>query len=886
MLIKTKLAPPHQAIDTLTRTALVGRIVSATRPLTVISAPAGYGKTTLLSQCYDHWRQADVAAAWYSVDEGRFESDQFFAYLMAALFQAGLPLSYSREAIEAGLPGLAAEAAARAVALALDISEEPVRLIIDDYHRIASPATDAFLAYVIQRMPAHAAILIATRSGTALPLASLRVQGNLLALDRADLRFTPDEVTHFFAGQPAGINHDLVIAQTEGWPAALQLLRLWWAGRPVEHSPSDLPRRWTHLPAYLAEQIVADLPDDLQHFLLQSAIAERISPGLADAITDGSDGQAQLDRLRRLNLLVTPLDEAGLWFRYHPLLREYLCDALAKREGERLDLLHGRAARWFATAGYLADALQHAARISDPEAGLQIMEAAGGWRVALTGGLAILRHLEGVALDDPVRWPRVWLAQAYLAAQQGRLDEARAAIDRLQDHPELAPLIAADPALDFEILTNDIVARIYEDRPIPADYAPRIEAWLDSGAGDPGFRTLLTHLLCLCCFDAGDDIWCRVHGERACRLSREANLPLIETYLYQYLGLSQLRKGRRREAELYFRRALEHSTRNFGEGSAQVAIASVLVAHSLYLAGDLGAANLHLESALPVIEATEGWHDIFMAGYATRIWMAARDGDVTLAEQVIQRGRDTADRRRLDRLGYQLGLLRVRVRIAAGELDQAETLMALLGAPSEAMVARDARLRFDWRIARLAIAIGRGNPSVRPELEGLVADAGEDRSTALDIEIMTLQAVALVREGQMRDAALAFRRVLEASEGEQLVGLLLQFGALLLPALEACREALNLFEPAQRMAIDRLHRDCARASTRLLPLPPAQEVVVTPREIDVLRALADGLSSKEIARSLGVAESTIKTHRIHIYRKLNVATRSRAILAARNMRLI
>ncbi|MFD2499623.1 response regulator transcription factor [Rhizorhabdus histidinilytica] len=105
--------------------------------------------------------------------------------------------------------------------------------------------------------------------------------------------------------------------------------------------------------------------------------------------------------------------------------------------------------------------------------------------------------------------------------------------------------------------------------------------------------------------------------------------------------------------------------------------------------------------------------------------------------------------------------------------------------------------------------------------------------------------------------------------------------------LAACEEALHLFEPAQRSTIARLRQTvpAGRRSGTAIP-PAASDVIVTPREIDVLRGLADGLSSKEMARSLGVAESTIKTHRINIYRKLNVATRSRAISAARNLRLI
>ncbi len=882
MLIKSKLAPPHHANDALLRQALVDRLVASGKPVMIINAPAGYGKTTLLAQCHRRWREEDVVAAWYSADEGRFESDQFFAYVMAALFEAGLPLPYPRDAIEAGLPGLAIEAAARAVALALEASEEPVRLIIDDYHRIASEATDAFLDYVIQRLPAHAAILLASRGGTSLRLASLRVRGELLTLGQSDLRFSDDEVRRFFADSGT-VEHAALIERTEGWPAVLQLLRL--TGHTGRDDLYDLTRRSSDLADYLAEQVFAGLSPELQHFLLHTSIATRISAPLADAITGTGDGEDRLEEIRRLNLLATPLDNDFSWLRYHPLLSEFLLNRLRRLAPDRPDELHRRAARWYADAGLLADALYHASRIADDDAALAIMEAAGGWRMALRGGLAILRYLTGVTLHHPFDYPRVWLAQAYLAAQEGRLAEARAAIDRMQGDPMLAERIASDDALEYEIMTNDIVTRIYEDRPIPPAYQARIEARLAAGVDDPKLQTLLTHLLCLCAFDAGNDLWCRAHGEKAQRLAVAAQIPLVETYLYQYLGLALLRRGRRREAELLFQRGLEHSTRNFGEGSAQVAIAGILLAHTNYLSGALARAAELIDTGIAVIETSEGWHDIFIAAYATSGWMALRAGDTAKAEQVLARGLATAAARDLPRLRYQLALLRVRFRLFAGDIDQADLLLRALGEPGASMVARDARLECDYRIAAASIELARGKVC-----DGLLRDLDQTRaergSVALDVEIQVLRAAELIGRGQARDGVLVFRQTIELAESEGLVALIIQFGALLLAILPACREAMHLFEPAQRTLVERLFQSANRNGAGPWSMPPAHDVIVSPREIDVLRALADGLSSKEIARSLGVAESTIKTHRINIYRKLNVATRSKALLAARTLQLI
>lgn len=885
MLIRTKLAPPRRSIDLLWRESLVARITSSNKPLTVVSAPAGYGKTTLLSQCHAHWQREDVAVAWYSVDESKFETDQFFAYLMAALHRAGLPLPYSQEAIDAGLPGLAAESAARAIVLALEASEEPVRLIIDDYHRIANSATDRLIDYVIERMPEHAAIVIALRGLPDFSLSSLRLNGRLLQLEQDDIRFSDGEVQTFIHDPSGKIELTELVGRTQGWPAALQLLRLWMSGRENLADFDHFTSRSTDLAEYLTEQVFSTLPPPTQEFLLETSIAQRICGGLGDAITERADSAELLEQIRRENLLVIPLDNEGVWFRFHPLLREFLYNMLSHGSRARLDELHLRAAHWLAAENLLPEALAQAALISDRRASLAIMEAAGGWRIAIGGGLSLLRQFDEIDSVAVSEFPRVTLGRAYFAAQHGRLVEARSLLDELIAACPLEEIEQTDPGLACEILCNDLVAHIYEDRDFPADALPILQRQLGNDSHDPAMRVLLEHLACLVSFDQGDDVWCRVHGEKACRLARRQHLPLLEVYAYQYLGLSELRSGRRREAELYFRRSLEQSTRQFGEGSSQVAVAVALLAYTLYLSGDLSTATDLLESALPVIEATEGWHEVFVAAYATQAWFATRTGNIAQAEWIIQRGRAVADRRNLPRLRYQLELIRTRMLLSLGHVDKAAQLLTKLGPPAPEFSRRDARLPCDHLVAKLACSLQLGQCDA-DLLAALEQGSCEISAAGAEIEINILRAAHAAIQGLRTNAVNHFRSALEMAESEELIGLVSQFGALLPLILNACEESLHLFGPSQRTVVSRLRQNTPRGPAGAPPPPVASDVIVTPREIDVLRALADGMSSKEIARSLGVAESTIKTHRINIYRKLDVATRSRAISAARALRLI
>jgi LuxR family maltose regulon positive regulatory protein len=237
-------------------------------------------------------------------------------------------------------------------------------------------------------------------------------------------------------------------------------------------------------------------------------------------------------------------------------------------------------------------------------------------------------------------------------------------------------------------------------------------------------------------------------------------------------------------------------------------------------------------------------------------------------------------------LRYQLDLIRVRMLLSLGRIEPAKQLLDELGEPLEAFLERDRRLWCDYCVARIACMLQHSECDEH-FISSLALDVAEVSSIVLEIEIGILRATDAAVRGRRAEAAHVFRRALEAAENEGLIGVVSQFGALLPILLGACEEALHVFGPAQRTTVARLHQSSLvdRDNPSMIP-PTASDIIVTPREVEVLRALADGMSSKEIARCLGVAESTIKTHRVNIYRKLDVVTRSRAISAARNLRLI
>lgn len=884
MLIRSKLQPPRQAVNVLHRTHLVNVLARHDPPpLTILNAPAGYGKSTLLSQAHAEWRRQGTIIAWYSADDGKIEQSQFFAYLMAALQAAGLPLPYPEDVVQAGLPGVIGDQAARAIVVALEGSEEPVRVVIDDYHRVACRQTDQFLDYIISRMPGHAAFVLSTRGEPGLSLGPLRVHNMLRVIDPRELCFSLEETWQVLSqcGTPDLFDAETLRARTEGWPAAVQLLRLWAEEHPQRIDIGAPNCGSSDLANYLAEQLFLDLPSDLRSFLAATSIVRQVNADLADAIMDRTDSRARLNRLERLNFLVAPDDEEHEWYRYHPLLADFLHETLRMTRAADIPMLHRRASQWLARSGHLSEALFHAERTGDPDAAVTILEQAGGWRVGLGGGgLPLLRCLKDVPSGSPARYPRVWLGQVYLAGQEGRVEQARGMLDSLRAHFPPAQL-AANPALECEILGNDIVLRIYEDRPQPPDYASRLEELLAQSRLTPDEIAFSTQLLCLLHYENHDDAKCRAYGEMALGMNSVHGMAHATTYLYQYLGLAQLRHGRRPEAEIFFRRAVDHATRCFGEGSHPVACARILLGRAFYLAEKLALAEEMIGPALEQMEVGEGWFEIYQAAYVSSAWIAARTGSRDQAEQMLTRAQRLHRSRGQSRLVVAIGIARLRIAIWFGDIDQAENALVQLELAEKACARQDAELSCAAITARISFDLLRGRDVAEEEVATLQQHAQAAGSLIRQVEAGILHAIALTQWGQASAAVPVLRQAIASVMSEDLGSIVSQFGeALFSRLLRICTDNFQSFSPDERSFLTRLAGRLAERQGRARP-PTVQEVVVTPREVDVLKGLADGMSSKEIARVLDIAESTVKTHRINLYRKLDVATRSRAIARAR-----
>jgi LuxR family maltose regulon positive regulatory protein len=377
-LLRTKLFIPRPRKNLVSRPLLVDRLnAGEDKKLTLIAAPAGFGKTTSLSEWIP---QSPHCVTWLSLDDGDNDLTRFWAYFIASLQQLQIELGENAQAL------LRSPQAPPITSILTTLINEIVAfpdefsMVIDDYHFIESQPIRESLAYLLDHLPVNMHLIITTRVDPPLPLTRLRVRDKLIELRANDLRFTVQEAAYFLK-HVMGLNLSVeeitaLEARTEGWIAGLQIAAL------SMQSHDDLPGfiqafsgSHRHIVGYLADEVLNQRPKGTLNFLLQTSILDRLCGPLCDAVTGGSDGQAILESLAHANLFITPLDDTGKWYRYHQLFTEVLQRRLEQTDRDQVSELHRRASSWYAQQGLMNEAVTHALAGPDITQAIEFIES-------------------------------------------------------------------------------------------------------------------------------------------------------------------------------------------------------------------------------------------------------------------------------------------------------------------------------------------------------------------------------------------------------------------------------------------------------------------------------------------------------------------------------
>ena len=917
VLLVTKLGRPSVGADLVTRQRLVNKLqLGIQRPLILIAAPAGFGKTTLLSTWFE---QAPLRSAWVSLDHDDDDLIRFWSYVFAALARVHpgsetIPMALLQGPAPQQLPSI--EAVLTVWINGLSAMSHEVALILDDYHLITAPPIHRSVTYLVDHLPPRLHMVIATRADPPLPLARLRSRGHLTEIRAADLRFTAEETTVFLT-RTLGLNlsgEDIAALETrtEGWIAGLRLAALLMQGR------QDIPaflKAFTgsqrYIIDYLTEEVLALQPEPVQTFLLQTAILERLQGSLCEAVISEHDGetsgQAMLEQLEQANLFLVSLDDDRRWYRYHQLFAEALRHRLQRTYPTLVPELHKRASAWYEQQGLMHDAVHHALAATDFVQAARLIEQIAEL-TAKRGELATLRSwLE--ALPDEFLRSRVELClwQGWLLALSGQFDAAEWLLQDLE-----YTLRTTDSPLTSTISSVKL-RPLDENHRRQIEYSGRVAAIrafiafrqgnalrtidlalqaLEQLPEDQSARGLVAWYLGIAYLWSGDLAAGAASLTEARMISQAAGNSYAASMATFELAQMQLRQGYLHRADQSYQQALELGAEH---GNSFASIGPIYVGR-----GELQREWNHLDTAGHILQEgiarcqQTGNASIMLLGHITLARVKQAQGDAAGADMLIQKIPQILRASRLSPLNAaQFSAWHARLALAQGNLTLAARWAQerQLGVDDELSSPRDIEY---LTLARLLITQHRPDEA-QPLLARLLLLAESERRMGNALEILVLQVVAQYACGDEAGAMERLSQALSLAEPEGYIRLFVDEGEPMVHLLVHMRSRPPGDQPCSMHYREQLLAELDKApdkdvSNSVIAVPgsrmyPLSEPL-SERELEVLRLIVSGCSNREIADRLVIAVSTVKWYINTIYGKLQVESRTKAIARARELNIV
>lgn len=885
-LIRTKLEPPAPTDRLIPRHRLRKRLPALLKSrLTLVHAPAGFGKTSLLAEWARCLRNQNVRVAWLSVDEDDAEPLQFFAYLTAALEASGIEVGHLGPAAARGFPDVPVTSIVAALTGAIERSTARTVVIIDDYHRIASrpaghrprgDAVGAALAKLIDTLAARISFVIAGRSRPSLPSSATRSAEARLEISADELRFTDEETRRLLNPGVAALSDEQLSRLAngaDGWAIALATVRQWLgAGWRAERILAALANPGADLRGYLTEQILRSLEPRQREFLRRTCVVDRFSRDLAAALCPNENVDEIIVGLERKDLLVSHWDGGERWLRYHRLLSDTALAELRSDPPDNETSLHRAAAEWFFDAGLHAEAVRHALATGDEDLLAGLFERAGGWWLVVTGNIGLARNaLTRIPVSVLRKFPRSHLAWILMLGKQGKVTEARRELSRLDLR------LATDPLMEYDAAIIEACVARYEDAPVSLDQCAALAARAAFLPQDQHV-VLATYgnILCAMYFEAGDLPAALSVGDDAVRHYRSQSSIFGEVFVYVHQGCALLESARLRDAEALLRQAWILARDTTGPNTETEAVAACMLAVALYEKGDIVESEALLSPALVAMELGESWYELLARSYDVAAAIGRRHGGVNAALAVIRRVRATAATRDIGRLEEFADMLELRERTSAGETDTAIVVQLEAATRARLAVGQSPRVRFRRQLALARLELQRYQATAALALLAPLIDATRSAGHwRVHIEALALRAQALHSLGEQWQARQEFDAAVSLAMFEGHRQLFRDLGPALLPLAQAqtTSDAEARLPRVRDLFVNSIVEDWQQRGGE------SDVAVLSEREQAVLRLLAQGLTNKAIARALQVSDNTIKFHLKNIFTKLGVTSRAAAVRA-------
>jgi len=875
-LLATKITIPPSRRRIILRPRLVERLsdgLAAGHRLALVSAPAGFGKTTLVGE----WVAAcGRPTAWLSLDEGDSDPGRFLAYLVAALRTVAPGIGEGVLAVLGSPQPPPLESTLTALVNDLSAIPDDVVLVLDDCHVLDARPLDDALVFLVEHLPPRVHLVIATREDPALPLARLRARGQLTELRGADLRFTPDEAAGFLNRvMDLDLSGDEVAAleaRTEGWIAGLQLAAISVRGRDdVAGFVASFAGSDRFVLDYLVEEVLARQSGPVQAFLLRTSILDRLCGPLCDAVLPDApaSGQETLESLEHANLFLVPLDHERRWYRYHRLFADLLRQRrqrLAPSSGS-LDADHLRASEWYEANGLEIEAFGHAAAGHDVERAERLIDEKG-----------LLLHFRGVvAVRDWLESlpPTVLDASPSLRVRSAMLSLTAGQATGVEEKLQAAEHALRDAGLD--VRTRDLIGQIAAARATLAGarnepdaaimQARRVIEYLQPGNLSSRCRAQWTagmaHLA------RGDRDAAGQAFTDALSLAQASGSVVDITLAATCLGeLQELENQLYRAAETY-RRVLAL----VGDQPRPVDYRTYLgLARILYEWNDLDAAEQHAQQGLQLVRQYGRAIDRFILSevFLARLRLARRDlaGAAALLAVTEQSVRQHGFVQRMP----EVAAVQVLTMLQQGDLAGATHLART----------------YDLPLSRARVHLAQGAPSAALAVLEPFRRRVEERAWANEqLKTRILQAVAFDALGERARAVESLDAALAAAEPGGFIRLFLDEGAPMARLLyEACSRGVHPGYVRQLLAAFPIDGPGEGALSQTSAAGTRMAEPLSAREREVLSLIAEGLTNQEIALRLYLSLHTVKAHARNIYAKLGAGSRTQAVAKGRAQGLL
>jgi len=863
-------------------------------PVVLVVAPAGYGKSTLMAQWHTRLLERDVPCSWLSLDPDDDDKVRFMRHLVAALHKAdariGQPVGAN---LSADFPS-GTKTLLEALAYDLARLERRVVLFLDDLQFVQSPEVLEILDWLVNYAPRTLQQVIGSREKPRLRLSGLRVRRQLFELDLRQLQFDPEEAAQFYRnrlghGLPKG-DLQRLLAKTEGWPAALELVALALSGVTdrgefIEHfAGTD-----SSLVEYLGEVLLSQLDERTRTFLFRISMFDRISGSLAQALGE-TDAEERLQGLRLRNLFLIPLDRSGTWVRLHHLVGEFFRERYRRTELAQARECLQRGGRWLHANGYVEEAVNCMIRAQDWEQATRWVAESVEELVFRRGyHQTILRWMNALPEDDIDRYPVIRIQYTFALAFYPRHREYEAQIHRLQQmlqsqeaQPHGDIRVISEVRCAVELLTAMSAALRDEGKRGGESAAAWLAHWPDESLRRKG---VMGNVLAVGHNAAGQI-------SRGLEVIAETRRWLQQSEGYYALtwtgyleGVLHLKRGDYLEARLACSSALELVERELLGHPGQACMLHALLGGIAYEFDEIAPAVEHVERAMGSI--SECSHaDAMIVAYLTQARLQRLRGDDSSALAILREGQDLGQQRALPRVTFSLAAEECADLARAGRYEEAQVVAARFGFNELPTPGGTSGLSSDKALRAASRYLLRQSPKpVVEALDGAIESSQQRGLAHRSVELLLIRARAHKQAGDVASALTDLHQALTLAAPRQYLRVFLDEG----PELGSLIDGLDLERLGNSPAVPlarRLQHARGKPGNEGRSTGSGLGEQLTRREVSILKRLESGLSNKEIAEAIFLSEGTLKWHLHNVYSKLNVKNRSGAMVRARTLGIV